>query len=82
MDHHRPRRACSTSCTRVFLGHASFAPVRNITGEPSISLPVGRSGEGLPIGAMTRDGLLPYIGIGIVVYARYGYRHSAIRQPS
>ncbi|WP_254606507.1 amidase family protein, partial [Sphingomonas bacterium] len=36
----------------AFFGHASFTPVQNITGQPSISLPLGRSGEGLPIGVM------------------------------
>lgn len=30
----------------------AFTPLHNITGEPAISLPLGRSGDGLPIGMM------------------------------
>ena len=36
----------------AFFGHASFTPVQNITGQPSISLPLGRARDGLPIGVM------------------------------
>ena len=32
--------------------YTPFTPLANATGAPSISLPVGRSKEGLPIGAM------------------------------
>lgn len=36
----------------AFFDHASFTPVQNITGQPSISLPLGRTGTGVPIGVM------------------------------
>ena len=30
--------------------HMPFAPIQNVTGDPAISLPLGTSTEGLPIG--------------------------------
>ncbi|MEH3034097.1 MAG: amidase family protein [Aeromicrobium erythreum] len=38
--------------------YAAFTPLNNAAGTPAISLPLGRSGEGLPIGVhlMTRAG--------------------------
>ena len=29
-----------------------FTPIANLTGQPSISLPLGESGDGLPLGVM------------------------------
>ena len=36
----------------AFFDQASFTPVQNITGQPSISLPLGWTDAGLPIGVM------------------------------
>ncbi|CAB5026774.1 unannotated protein [freshwater metagenome] len=39
----------TTHLTRL-LRYTSFTPVQNVSGSPAISLPLGRSAEGLPIG--------------------------------
>ncbi|MBF6063416.1 amidase [Nocardia terpenica] len=46
-----PTQPFDTTLDRL-VGYAGFTPVNNATGTPSVSLPMGRTAEGLPIGVM------------------------------
>ena len=53
--------------TRRFKAVSAFTQLYNMTGQPSMSVPLGQSGDGLPIGSMFsaavgRDWLLLSLG--------------------
>ena len=53
--------------TRLFMAVSAFTHLYNMTGQPSISVPLGQSGDGLPNGGMFsagvgQDGLLLSLG--------------------
>ena len=53
--------------TRRFKAVSAFTHLYNMTGQPSMSVPLGQSGDGLPIGSMSsagvgQDGLVLSLG--------------------
>ncbi len=47
-----PLAADAAGLLDVLAGYVGFTPVANVTGQPSMSLPLGRSATGLPLGVM------------------------------
>ena len=43
--------------TRRFKAVSAFTQLHNMTGQPSMSVPLGQSGDGLPIGSMLSAGV-------------------------
>jgi amidase len=62
-DQNDPRYCTARGWIDDVFDRIAFAPIANVTGQPSISLPLGRDSEGMPIGVMLtaqslRDDLL------------------------
>ena len=51
-DQSDERFETASSWLDTLFGSGPFTPVANLTGQPSISLPLGRSADGMPIGVM------------------------------
>jgi amidase len=51
-DHNHPKHTTAQSWFDEVLPFIPFTPIANTTGQPSLSLPLGMSSDGLPIGVM------------------------------
>ena len=85
IDQNRPGLDTRGWLQQIFDHRATFTPVFNVTGTPAISLPLGMSGQGLPIGvqlaadmgaeatllrlAAQLEGAMPWAGRSPSVYA-------------
>jgi amidase len=66
---------------RHMLGWSAFTPWANLTGQPSLSLPLGETANGLPLGVMLTgarrgdDALLISLAAQLEVAAPFSHRH-------
>lgn len=51
-DQDDPRIDSAEAWTNLVFSQVPFTPIANLTGQPSISLPLGETGDALPIGVM------------------------------
>lgn len=64
-------------------GRIPFTPIGNVTGQPSISLPLGQDGDGMPLGVMLtaqtlREDLLLRVAADLERALPWGERHAAV----
>jgi amidase len=82
-DQDDERIARADQWTDEVFGRIPFTPLANITGQPSISLPLGRAGDGMPLGVMLtaqtlREDLLLQVGSALEQAMPWGERLPAV----